>query len=97
MGEHKHSHFHSKEGKRRQISRINRIVGHLQHVKQMIEDDRDCADVLVQLSAVRSALNGLGKQIIGEHMDHCISHAIEDGDTEALHEFQNARQKFYQK
>ncbi|HPX71110.1 MAG TPA: metal-sensing transcriptional repressor, partial [Bacillota bacterium] len=70
MGEHKHSHFHSKEGKRRQISRINRIVGHLQHVKQMIEDDRDCSDVLVQLSAVRSALNGLGKQIIGEHMDH---------------------------
>ena len=93
----KHNHYHSPEEKQRKIGRINRIIGQLEHVKKMIEDDADCTDVLVQLSAGRSAIAGLGKQIISEHMDHCISHAIEDGDTEAIHEFQDAIQKFYQK
>lgn len=93
----KHNHFHSEEEKKRKINRINRIIGHLEHVKTMIEDDADCTEVLVQLSASRSALAGLGKQIISEHMDHCISHAIEDGDTQSIHEFQDAIQKFYQK
>ena len=55
---------------------------------------RDCADVLTQLSAVDSALRGLGKEIIKEHMTHCITHAVEDGDMEALEEFQKAVQKF---
>jgi DNA-binding FrmR family transcriptional regulator len=60
----------------------------------MIEQDEDCADVLVQLSAVRSAITGLGKEIINEHITHCISHAIEDGDEDALKSFQNAIEKF---
>ena len=93
----KHRHYHSPEEKQRKTGRINRITGQLEHVKQMIEDDADCTDVLIQLSACRAAIAGLGKQIISEHMDHCISHAIEDGDTEAIHEFQDAIQKFYQK
>lgn len=46
--------------------------------KKMMENDEDCSDVLVQISAVSSALNGLGKAIIKEHMTHCITHAIED-------------------
>ncbi|MBR1758002.1 MAG: metal-sensing transcriptional repressor [Lachnospiraceae bacterium] len=94
MHEHLHSHHHSPEEKKRQINRINRISGHLNHVKGMIEDDVDCADVLVQLAAVRSALNGLGKEIINEHITHCIYHAVEDGDTRAVEEFQKAIQKF---
>lgn len=94
---HTHTHHHSPEENRRKIARINRIIGHLEHVKKMIEDDADCADVLIQLSASRSAIAGLGKQIISEHMEHCIAHAIEDGDTQAINDFQNAIQKFYQK
>ncbi|MBR4150633.1 MAG: metal-sensing transcriptional repressor [Firmicutes bacterium] len=90
-----HSHHHSPEEKKRQLARISRIIGHLQHVKTMIEDDCDCADVLVQLSAVKSALTGLGKQITTEHIEHCIYHAVKDGDTEALEEFQNAIEKFF--
>ena len=91
---HPHSHHHSEEEKKRQINRINRISGHLNYVKRMIEEDVDCADVLVQLAAVRSALNGLGKEIINEHITHCIYHAIEDGDTSSIEEFQKAIQKF---
>lgn len=87
-------HVHDPSEKKRQINRISRVIGHLEHVKKMLENDEDCAAVLIQLSAARSALGGLGKQIIKEHMSHCIYHAIEDGDTQAVEEFQNAIEKF---
>lgn len=91
---HEHKHYHSQEEKKRQLNRIAKASGHLQRVKTMIENDEDCAEVLIQLSAVESALHNLGKVIINEHMTHCIVHAIEDGDTEAVEEFQEAIQKF---
>lgn len=90
----RHSHYHDPEEKKRQLNRISRAIGHLNHVKGMIENDEDCANVLLQLSAVNSALRGLGKEIINEHMTHCITHAIEDGDMEAVEDFQKAVQKF---
>ena len=91
---HSHSHHHSPEEKKRQLNRLSRIIGHLQYIKRMIENDEDCADVLIQISASRSALNGLGKEIISEHITHCITHAIEDGDADAVEEFQRAIEKF---
>lgn len=91
---HDHGHFHSPEVRKKQLNRISRAIGHLQHVKSMIENDEDCSDVLVQLSAVTSALKNLGKEIINEHMTHCIVHAIEEGDTEAVRDFQEAVKKF---
>lgn len=93
--EHKHlGHHHSPEEKKRQLNRLSRAIGHLQYVKRMIEDDEDCSQVLTQLSAVRSAISGLGKEIINEHITHCIAHAVEDGDTEAIAEFKKAIDKF---
>ena len=89
-----HAHVHDPADKKRQLNRLSRIVGHLQHVRLMIEDDADCAEVLVQIAAVRSALNGLGKQIINEHISHCIAHAVEEGDTTAIEEFQKAIEKY---
>ena len=90
-----YAHYHAPEEKKRQLNRISRIIGHLQHVKKMIEADEDCADVLTQLSATRSAITGLGKEIMNEHIRHCISHALEDGDMEAVEEFQRAIEKFF--
>ena len=92
---HGYAHFHSPEEKKRQLNRISRVIGHLQHVKKMIEADEDCADVLTQLSATRSAITGLGKEIMNEHILHCISHALEDGDTTALEDFKKAIEKFF--
>jgi len=89
-----HGHYHDPEEKKRQINRIARATGHLNHVKGMIENDEDCAEVLIQLTAVISALRGLGKEIINEHMTHCITHAIEEGDMAKVEEFQKAVQKF---
>jgi len=94
---HGHAHFshhHSPEEKKRQLNRLSRVIGHLQYVKRMIEEDQDCADVLMQLSASRSALTGLGKEIINEHITHCITHAVQDGNMEAIEEFQKAIEKF---
>ena len=91
---HSYSHHHDPQEKKRQLNRLARIIGHLQYVRRMIEEDEDCASVLMQLSAARSALNGLGKEIINEHISHCLTHAIEDGDMEALNEFQKAIEKF---
>lgn len=78
---HNHSYVHDPKEKRRQINRLSRVIGHLEYVKKMIENDEDCAAVLMQISATKSALNGLGKEIINEHISHCITHAVEEGDT----------------
>ena len=91
---HAHSHHHSPEERKRRINRINRISGHLDYLKRMIAEDEDCAEVLMQIAAIRSALNGLGKEIINEHISHCIYHAIEDGDMQSVEEFQKAIQRF---
>lgn len=88
------AHVHDPGDKKRQLNRLARIIGHLQYVKRMIENDQDCAEVLTQISAAKSALNGLGKEIINEHITHCIAHAVEEGDTGAIEEFQKAIQKY---
>lgn len=91
---HKHGHYHSPEKKKKQLNRISKAIGHLQHVKRMMESDEDCSDVLIQMSAVEAALHNLGKEIINEHLTHCITHAIEEGDTTAVEEFQKAIKRF---
>ena len=63
-GHRPHGHYHSPEEKKKQLNRLSKAIGHLQHVRVMIENDADCADVLMQLSAVDSALRSLGKAII---------------------------------
>ncbi len=89
-----HGHYHDLQEKKRQLNRLSRIIGHLQYVKRLIEQDEDCSSVLMQISATRSALNGLGKEIINEHITHCIVHAIEEGDTRSITEFQKAIEKY---
>lgn len=95
MSDSKHRHHHHSEEHRREVSnRLARAIGHLQKVKQMVEDDEDCSDVLVQLAAVKSAINNTGKVILKDHMEHCIVHAVEDGDTEMIAELNAAIDKF---
>ena len=79
---------------RKVINRISRAVGHLESIKHMVEDGRDCSEVLIQLAAVRSAINNVGKIILKDHMEHCIVDAVEHGDHEALNKLQDAIDKF---
>ena len=89
-----HTHTHSHEHTKEVSNRLARAIGHLQKVKQMVENGDDCSDVLIQLAAVKSALNNTGKVILKDHLDHCIVHAIEKGDTAMLDEFNEAIDKF---
>lgn len=69
-------------------SRINRIIGQLKGIQNMIEDNRYCGDILIQIGAVESALQGLGYQILQEHMETCVVEEVMRGNnaimTEAL-------------
>lgn len=91
---HTHHHHHSEQHKKDVSNRLARAIGHLQKVKQMVENDDDCSDVLIQLAAVKSAINNTGKVILKDHMEHCIVHAVEDGDKEMINELNDAIDKF---
>ena len=91
---HSHTHTHSHEHTKEVSNRLAREIGHLQKFKKMVENGDDCSDVLIQLAAVKSALNNTGKVILKDHLDHCIVHAVEEGDTTMLDEFNDAIDKF---
>lgn len=76
------------------LNRISRAAGHLNAVGSMVREGRDCSDVLIQLAAVRSAINSIGKLLITDHMEHCVAAALEQGDQEALTRFTDAIDKY---
>lgn len=75
---HVHSHGHTHTQTKAVVNRLARAIGHLESVKRMVESGRDCSEVLVQLAAVRSALNGTAKVILKDHLEHCISDGSSD-------------------
>ena len=81
---HDHEHFHSHENTKAVLNRLSRAIGHLQSVRRMVEDGRDCTDVLVQVAAVRSAIDNTGKVILQDHLKHCIIDAARNGDQQAI-------------
>lgn len=89
-----HGHTHSHEHTRAVVNRLARAIGHLQRVKSMVEEGYDCAEVLVQLAAVRSALNNTGKVILKDHLEHCVVDAIEHNDYDAIRELNTAIEQF---
>lgn len=90
-------HHHSEESKRAVINRLSRAIGHLESVKRMVEEDKDCSEVLIQIAAVQAAINNTGKVILKEHTNHCIVHAVEEGETKALADLNSAIDKLSNK
>jgi DNA-binding FrmR family transcriptional regulator len=64
------------------INRLKRIEGQVRGIQRMIEEDRYCVDVLVQISAINAALKKVGFNVTERHMKHCVSHAIREGEGE---------------
>ena len=91
---HEHGHAHSHTQTRAVINRLARAIGHLERVKAMVEEGRDCSEVLIQLAAVRSALNNTGKVILKDHLEHCIADAMEARDRTAIDELNRAIEQF---
>lgn len=89
-----HSHPHHHENTKAVINRMNRAIGHMEAVRNMVEDGRDCSEVLIQIAAVRSAINNIGKIILEDHINHCLVDAIETGDDQVLKDLNDAIDKF---
>ncbi|MBP3324153.1 MAG: metal-sensing transcriptional repressor [Clostridia bacterium] len=83
-------HKHSPEHTKAVLNRMSRAIGHLSSVKKMIEDERDCSEVLIQLSAVRAQITNLSKLILKEHLDHCIIDAVKVNDEESIAKLKEA-------
>lgn len=89
-----HSHTHSHTQTKQVQKRLNNIIGHLEGIGNMIEEGRDCSDVLVQLSAVSSSIRKLKSVILKDHIAHCVVDAVEEGDKETLEKLNAALDKF---
>ena len=72
------------------LNRLARTIGHLSAARGMVEQGRDCAEVLIQLAAVRSAINKTCEVILKDHLEHCIVDAINTGDMDAMKELKRA-------
>ena len=92
--QHGHTHTHSHQETKNVLNRLSRAIGHLEAVRRMVEEGRDCAEVLVQLAAVKSALNNTGKVILKDHISHCIVDAVEEGDLKRLEKLNSAIDSF---
>ena len=91
---HADGHPHHHENTRAVLNRMSRAIGHMESIKAMIEDGRDCSEVLIQIAAVRSAINNIGKIILEDHIRHCVVDALETGDQKVLDDLDEAINKF---
>ena len=92
--EHSHGHSHTHQNTKAVLNRLSRAIGHMESVRRMVEEGRDCSEVLVQLSAVKAAINTTAKVILKDHIEHCLVDAVESGDHEAIEELTGAIDRF---
>ncbi len=62
------------------VKRLNRIEGQVRGLARMIEEDRYCIDIVTQISAVRAALSRVEEEVLREHIQHCVRHAMTSGN-----------------
>jgi DNA-binding FrmR family transcriptional regulator len=75
--------------------RLSRAAGHLEAVRRMVDEGRDCPDVLLQLAAVRAALDATAKLVLADHMETCVREAATNGDADhAWRDLQHALARY---
>lgn len=82
---HRHKKRDEKEYKD-MLNRLNRVEGQIRGIKAMVEDDRYCPDILIQIQAAVSALNSLSKVLLSNHIKTCVVHDIQAGNEETVDE-----------
>lgn len=85
---------HSQELKSSVSRRINRVIGQLGGIKTMVEDDRYCGDVLIQLAAVESAVKAISREVMQDHLRSCVVDRVQQGDTDVIDEVMDLFKKF---
>ena len=92
--EHAHGHSHTHAETKAVLNRLSRAIGHLESVRRMVEEGRDCSDVLMQLAAVRAALNNTAKIILKDHIEHCLVEAVRENDWASIKELNKAIEQY---
>lgn len=87
-------HHHNPENTKKILNRFSRAIGHMEHVKKMVENEVDCSEVLIQLAAVKSAVNNIGRELLKEHVTHCIIESADNGDEQAIDMLNTALDQF---
>lgn len=91
---HSHTHAHNHPNAKAVSNRLARATGHLESVKRMVDNGEDCAQILIQLAAVRSAINNAGKVLLSDHINHCMIDAVENKDYDKITELNETIQRF---
>ncbi len=86
--------YRDDDEKKQLTKRLNIIEGQIRGIKQMIEDNRYCDDILTQMLAVNKALESLENVILEKHLERCIAKQIKEGHTEVTEEIMNLFKKF---
>lgn len=92
---HAHAHVHTEESLRLLVNRLSRIEGHIRGIKTMVQESRPCPDVLMQIAAVRGALDRVARKILDEHLTECVARAAVEGNIESeIEELKAALDRF---
>lgn len=83
----------SEEEKKKLLTRLKKAEGQIRGIEKMIEEDMYCPDILIQVSAVTSALNSFNKELLACHIRSCVAEDIRKGNEEAIGELVNVLQK----
>ncbi len=83
----------SEEELKKLIHRLNRIEGQVKGIKKMVEEKAYCTDILIQVSAINSALNSFSKELLANHIRTCVAEDIRAGKDETIDNLVNTLQK----
>lgn len=89
-----HDHTHSHKETKAVLNRLSKIIGHVNAIKNMVEDGRDCSEVLIQLAAVDAAIKSVSRVVLKDHISTCMVEAVKEGDMKAIEELNEALDKF---
>jgi len=95
-GQSAHPHVHSEESLRRIVNRLSRIEGHVRGIKTMVQQNSPCPDVLLQIAAVRGAIDKVARIVLDEHLTECIGRASKEGNIEVeIEQLKAALDRFF--
>ncbi len=75
------------------MNRLKRIEGQVRGVENMLENDAYCTDILIQVSAINSALNSFNKELLGNHIKTCVAEKIRNGENDVIDELTDTLKK----
>ena len=78
-----HPHVHSEASLRQIVNRLSRIEGHIRGIKTMVNESRPCPEVLIQVAAVRGAIDRVARLILDEHLSECVTRAAKEGNIDS--------------